>query len=180
MILFALLLVLVIYLMIAYNGLVRKKNKVLTNYSSVDVMLKKRADLIPNLVASVKGYMQHEKTTLVNIVELRSRIAQAEPMSPKRFGLEDTLGQQLGKLLLTVENYPDLKANENTMHLQRSLTEQEEQISAARRAYNAAVNKMNVAVESFPSLIVAKLFGFQKHPFFQADEQSRIQPDVNL
>lgn len=171
---------LLFYLVFTYNQFVRKKNKVLTNFSSIDVMLKQRSDLIPNLVESVKGYMHHEKTTLETIVQLRKNAQQTEFMSQKRFSLEDMLSQQLGKVLFTIENYPELKANENTMHLQRSLTEQEEQISAARRAYNSAVNKMNVAVESFPGTIVAKMFGFEKYPFFQADDQSRNQPKFNL
>lgn len=168
------------YTIFIYNKLVTKRNRVLTNFSSIDIMLNKRANLIPNLVESVKGYMSHELNTLRKIVETREHIQKVKPMSKKRFQFENSLGKQIGNVLLTVENYPNLKANENTMQLQQSLTEQEEQISAARRAYNSSVNQMNVAVETFPSNIVAKLFGFQQHPFFQAEEQVKTNPNIKF
>ena len=131
-----------------------KRNQVSNIRSGVDTQLKRRFDLIPNLVATVKQYITHERELLENISALRSGIQKAAG-DEQRFALNGELSNLISKLNVVVENYPELKANENVMHLQKTLNEIEEQISAARRAYNAAVTDYNNAVEMFPSNIVA-------------------------
>jgi len=142
-------------LIILYNGLVKKRNHVEFSFSGVDVALQNRGELIPNLVASVKVYMDHEKSTLHDITALRNRLLEVDPQSSKRFRMENELTGLLKNLMVTVESYPDLKASENMLQLQRSLNEMEEKISASRRAYNAAVMNLNNAIETFPSNIMA-------------------------
>lgn len=165
-------------IIIIYNGLVRKRNQVQYAFSGVDVALQKRGELIPNLVESVKKYMSHEQNTLNKIVELRSRLKDTKPNSTERFDMENDLTGLLNGLMVNVENYPDLKSNENMLQLQRSLNETEEQISASRRAYNAAVIKMNNAVQTFPSNILANAFNFDLHPFYKADESAKATPNL--
>ena len=166
-------------LIIIYNGLVGKRNMVRNAFSSIDVNLKKRADLIPNLVETVKAYASHEQETLTRVIELRNRIQESTD-DAERFRLEGQLGPQMGKLFALSESYPDLKSNENFLNLQRTLTEVEEQISAARRAYNAAVLDINNAVETFPSNLIANAFGFTRHDFFEANESDRGNVDVKF
>ncbi|WP_281636510.1 LemA family protein [Flavobacterium marginilacus] len=161
-----------------YNGLVRKKNQVEYSFSGVDVELQKRGELIPNLVESVKKYMSFEQNTLKEIVELRSRITQIKPGSAERFSLENDLTEQLKQLMVTVENYPDLKSNENMLHLQRSLNEAEEQISAARRAYNASVKILNDSIQTFPSTLFASIYDFTIRPYFIAEQNSKSVPNL--
>jgi len=141
-------------------------------------MLKKRYDLIPNLVATVKGYAAHERQTLERIAQLREQAVSPGAGPDRQRLIDGELSRLLGGLMARVENYPQLKASSNFMHLQRTLTELEEQISAARRAYNAAVQDYNNAVEMFPGNIVAGMMAFRRQDFFEADPEARGRVEV--
>ncbi|MCI6989378.1 MAG: LemA family protein [Campylobacter sp.] len=167
----------VIFVVMTYNTLIGKKNQVSNIRASVDTQLKKRYDLIPNLVASVKEYMKHEQGILTRITELRSLAINSNDSS-KTFELNNELSKLLSGIKVAVENYPNLKANENVMHLQKSLNEVESQISATRRAYNASVMDYNNSVEMFPTNIIANLFKFSKESFFEALEEEKVAPNV--
>ena len=161
-----------------YNALIAKKNMVLNVFGTIDALLKKRFDLVPNLVATVKGYAAHEKDLLEEITETRAKALAGRISADQQIQFDSQLTTLLTGLFATVENYPDLKANENFMHLQRTLVELEEQISAARRAYNAAVNDYNNAVEMFPTNIVASMMNYQRKNFFQIPEKERLNVDA--
>jgi LemA protein len=163
-----------------YNGLVRKRNLVQEGWSGIDVQLKRRADLIPNLVETVKGYASHEREALDRVTQLRAESMKAQAPAEKG-RVEGMLSGALGNLLAVAENYPDLKASQNFIELQGSLSEVEEQIQFARRYYNGAVRDLNIAVESFPSNLVANAFGFKQAEFFElADPGDRAVPQVNF
>lgn len=161
-----------------YNGLINKKNKVEYAFSSIDVMLKKRRDLIPNLVASVKQYMTHERDLLTNITKLRSQVMNDNINEADRFQAEGQLSAALGQFKVAVENYPDLKSNTNFLQLQASLNEIEEQISAARRAYNASILEYNNGVEMFPTNILAGAMGYTRRASFEIPDFERGNVDV--
>ncbi|MHC4742371.1 MAG: LemA family protein [Planctomycetota bacterium] len=161
-----------------YNSLIGKKNRVRNVFGTIDVMLKKRYDLIPQLVATVKGYMQHERNLLEQITEARAKAASGRLSDDEQVMLDNSVSKMLGKVMVAVENYPDLKANENFMHLQRTMTELEEQISAARRAYNAAIEAYNNAVEMFPTNIIASMMGYQTRHFFEISDKERKNVDT--
>ncbi len=161
-----------------YNSVVGCRNAVGNAESSIDVMLKKRTDLIPNLVASVKQYMQHEAGLLEKITSLRATALNPNASMNERIGAESQLSGALGQLRVAVENYPDLKANQNFLQLQGSLNETEEQISAARRAFNAAILNYNNCLDQFPYNIVASMLGFQRRDFFEIAESERKTPDI--
>ena len=156
-----------------FNTLVVRKNRVRNVFGTVDVMLKKRYDLVPNLVAAVKGYMQHERKVLEEITELRARAMDGKVSNDQKVVMDNMFTKLLSSVMVAVENYPQLKASDNFMHLQRTLNELEEQISAARRAYNAAVTDYNNAVEMMPICIVARMFGYKRHQWFDAGAQAR-------
>ncbi len=158
---------LLLILVFSYNSLVSRRNKVQYAYSSTDVMLKKRRDLIPNLIESVKQYMNFEKALLTDITKLRTQAMDETLTEQQRFEIENKISGVLGKIKVAVENYPDLKSSQNFLQLQASLNEVEEQISAARRAYNAAVMSYNNACEMFPSNIFAGMFGFIRKVSFE-------------
>lgn len=143
-----------------YNSLIAKKNQVSNTFSAIDVMLKKRFDLIPNLVEVVKQYTQHESETLQKITELRNQAVSNNTKDADKFELDQKLSGSIRSLMLNVENYPDLKANSNFIHLQTAWTESEEQIAAARRSYNTSVTSYNNAVMMFPSNLFAGMLGF--------------------
>ncbi|MHC5082885.1 MAG: LemA family protein, partial [Planctomycetota bacterium] len=161
-----------------YNTLVGKRNQIENIFGTMDVMLKKRWDLIPNLVSTVKGYADHERGLFESITEARSKVMAGAAGSEQKVGLENSFMQLLGVVRATVENYPDLKASDNFMHLQRTLNELEEQISAARRAYNASVTDYNNSVEMFPTNIIAGMFNFQRRTLFEIKAGERENPDV--
>ncbi len=163
---------------VLYNSLIGKKNQVEYAYSGVDVQLKKRHDLIPNLVASVKQYMEHERGLLERITELRSRAMNPNLPEGERMQLEAALSGALRNLMVAVENYPQLQANEKFTHLQASLNEVEEQIAAARRTYNAAVTDYNNAIEMFPTNLIASTMGLKRRAVFEAEETERATPSV--
>lgn len=172
------LLLMVIAYAVMYNSLIGKKNQVDYAYSGIDVQLKKRHDLIPNLVATVKQYMEHERGLLERITELRARATTSNLPESERMQAEAQLSGALRSLMIAVENYPQLKANENFLHLQASLNDIEEQIAAARRAYNAAVTDYNNAIEMFPTNLVAGMMGLKRRAVFEAEESERETPQV--
>jgi len=168
------------WLVALYNGLVRKRNLVREGWSGIDVQLKRRADLIPNLVETVKGYASHEREALDRVTELRAQSLKAQAPAEKG-RVEGMLSGALGNLFAVAENYPDLKASQNFIALQGSLAEVEEQIQFARRYYNGAARDLNIAVESFPSNLVAGAFGFEPAEFFElADPGDRAVPKVTF
>ncbi len=171
-----------LFAIIVYNALVRARQMVREAWSGIDVQLKRRADLIPNLIKTVKGYAKHEKDALREVTEMRTR-AQAVPSGDiaGRAAAEGMLSQALGKLFAVAEDYPDLKANENFKDLQDSLEETENEIQMARRYYNGAARALNVRVESFPSNLVASTFGFHQAEYFEiADAREREVPTVSF
>lgn len=159
-----------------YNTLIVKKNQVENVFSTVDVMLKKRYDLIPNLVETVKGYVKHERETLETITQLRAKAVSGTISNDQKIELGDAITKLLPAIFAVAENYPDLKASTNFLNLQRNLTELEEQISAARRAFNAAVNDYNNAVEMFPTNIAASMMGYKRKNFFEIPEIQKQVP----
>ena len=162
-----------------YNSLIGRKNATENAFSSVDTLLKKRYDLIPNLVAAVKNYMQHEKGTLTEITEMRAKAISPDVSAEEKVALDSKITKALGGIMVSVENYPNLKADQTFLQLQRSLNEIEEQISAARRAYNATVNDFNNAVEMFPTSLIAGMMGLSCKSFFTIPQQERQNPDVD-
>lgn len=141
-----------------YNSLISKKNKAHEAFSSIDVIFKKRTDLIPRLVKVVKGYMEHERDTLTEITKIRKQLINKNLKDDQRINLESKLDGMLSKVNIVVEAHPDLKASENFLKLQASLNEVKEQLSATRRAYNAAIYAFNNSVEMFPSNVMPKLW----------------------
>lgn len=162
-----------------YNSLIQKKNQVTNVFGTIDALLKKRHDLIPNLVSSVKNYMEYEKGVLTQITELRARAVSGNLSDDEKVELENKISKVLGGIMVAVENYPDLKANQNFLQLQASLNEIEEQISAARRAYNAAVTDYNNAVEMFPTAMMAGWMHYQPKKIFEIGEEERREVEVN-
>ncbi len=170
------------YAVTLYNRLVRNRQMSEEGWSGIDVQLKRRADLIPNLVDTVKGYVGHERETLERVTELRAQIGNVpEGDVAERGRLEGLLSGAIGRLLAVAENYPDLKANQNFLELQETLGEVENEIQMSRRYYNGAVRNLNVLVESFPSNLVASQFGFAKRDYFEIDDDAdRAVPEVNF
>ena len=162
-----------------YNSLVGKKNQVDNIFASVDAVLKQRYDLIPNLVSSVREYMTHERETLEKITDLRSKALQGGLDNDAKMAIDAKLSAALGGLMVAVENYPNLKANENFLHLQHTLSELEEQISAARRAYNQSVTDYNNAIEMFPTNIMAGFMKLTRKQVFAAPTRERQNVDVD-
>lgn len=161
-----------------YNSLVGKKNQVENAFASIATILKKRYDLIPNLVATVKQYMQHEAGVLTQVTELRAKAVSGGVSPNEAVDLNNQIGKAIGGIMVAVENYPDLKASENFQQLQRTLNEVEEQLSAARRAFNASVTDYNNAVEMFPTNIMAGMMNYERRKLFEVPESERQTPDV--
>jgi LemA protein len=159
--------VIVLWLILSYNGLVQTRTRAQEAWSDIDVQLKRRYDLIPNLVEAVKGYMTHEASVFENVTAARSNAMQAT--GPARVGAENQLSGALKSLFAVAENYPDLKANENFLNLQNELTDTEDKIQAARRFYNGMVRDLNTKIQVFPTNIFAGMFGFAKMDFFGND-----------
>jgi LemA protein len=172
-------LILCIFVIYIYNSLVDKKNQIDRAFSSVDVLLKKRWDLIPNLVAVVKQHLQFEQKTLVEITRLRSRVMSGEVSEEQRLILENQISRTMGNILALIENYPELKSNQHINQLLASLNEIEEQISAARRFYNTAVTEYNNAIEMFPSNLIASPMNYRVKQVFVATSQERQNVDVD-
>jgi len=172
--------VIALFFISIYNSLVRLKNQVKNAWSQIDVQLKRRHDLIPNLIETVKGYMTHERDTLENITKARSQAVAAEGVGDKAKA-EGELTRALGKFNLVVENYPDLKANQNFLSLQEELTSTENKISFSRQNYNDQVLFYNNKIQMFPSNIVAGMFRFTEEEFFEIeDEKEKEVPKVSF
>ncbi len=163
----------ILILIMIYNSLIRKKNQVDNAFGSIDVMLKKRYDLIPNLVETVKQYMTHEKETLAQLTELRTKAISGGLSDDERVDIENKIAKQVSGIMVAVENYPDLKANTNFLQLQGSWNEVEEQISAARRFFNSAVTDYNNAIQVFPNNILAGRMNFKSKKVFEIPEEEK-------
>lgn len=163
---------------VLYNGLVGKRQLVRNGWSDIDVQLKRRADLVPQIVSAVKGYAAHERALFEEIAEKRGAAMAAGDDLSKRGAAEQALARPVGRLVALAENYPDLKANENFLGLQRELAETEDKIEMARRFYNGAVRELNTLVHSIPSNLVAGVFGFREEPFFEIADGDRAVPKV--
>jgi len=157
-----------VYILITYNSFVSRKNKIKQAASGIDVYLTQRFDLIPNLVECVKGYIKYEKETLEEITKMRQLYLQNRSLKDG-----EKLNNECNKIMAVAENYPELKASEQFLNLQKNLTKMESQLQAARRIYNSEVNVYNNKIQMFPSNILAKLFKFQEEEFFQAQEQAK-------
>jgi LemA protein len=166
-----------------YASIITRRNKVQEALSSVDVHLNQRHDLIPNIVALAGRYMEHERALLTDVTRLREEARKTAPTTPagaeKRFALEGELGQRVGQLMVSMEAYPELKADRPVMEAQRTWTETEAQITAARRFYNAAVNQLRNAIQIFPGSIIAGIAGVTAMPFFEAPAEARLAPTVD-
>ena len=163
------LIVMILYVIFLYNDIIRKKNETDKAFGSVDVMLKKRYDLIPNLIETVKQYMIHEATVLSDVTKLRARFSENIPDEDK-VDLHNDISKRLNNIMVSVENYPDLKANRNFLKLQASWNEAEEQISASRRYYNSAITDYNNAIQTFPSNLMTIIFKFSSRKVFEIEE----------
>ena len=168
-----------IFFVSTYNGLIKLRNMVKDQWSQIDVLLKRRADLIPNLVETVKGYTKHEKETLEAVINARNKAVSAQGVE-EEMKANGELSGALSKLFALAESYPDLKANTNFMDLQNNLKDTEDKISYARQFYNDAVLKYKNKLEVFPSNIVASMFGFKPEPFFEATETERENVKVSF
>jgi LemA protein len=175
-----LLVVAVLWFLMTYNGLVRLRNQVRNAWAQIDVQLKRRHDLIPNLVETAKGYMQHERETLESVTKARNLAAQASGAG-EASGAEQGLSRALGQFFLVVERYPDLKANQNFLSLQEELSSTENKIGFARQYYNDETMRYNTRIQSVPANIVAGTCGFQQMEFFELqDEAEREVPEVKF
>ena len=168
-----------LFLVIIYNSLINSKNQVENAFGGIDVQLKKRYDLIPNLISSVKTYMKHEADTLTEITELRAKAVSGNLNDDEKIELDNSISSKLGGIMVAVENYPDLKSSDNFIQLQRSLNEVEEQISASRRTYNAQVTEYNNKVEMFPSNFIASLMNYKRKNVFEIPQDNRENVNVD-
>ena len=172
-------LVLAFYVVGVYNSLINARNKVKDQFAQIDVQLKRRSDMIPNLVETVKGYSKHEEKTFKEVVEARNKMASANGINEELEASNAVTGA-LNKLFALSESYPELKANENFLSLQKDLKETEDKLSYARQFYNDTVYKYNNLRERFPSNIVANIFGFKEVKLFEAKEKDREVPNVKF
>jgi LemA protein len=176
--------IIVLFLIFTYNGLVRLRNMVDEAWNQISVQLKRRHDLIPNLVNAVKGYMEFEQETLTRVVEARSAAVAASEKGPSSAAeagqAENFLTGALRQLFALVENYPDLKANQNVLQLQEELTTTENQIGFSRQHYNSTVRELNTSIQTFPNNTVAGIFGFRERDYFQIAESDAAVPQVDL
>jgi LemA protein len=167
----AIIIAIVLYAVVLYNRLVRQRNLVKDGWSGIDVQLRRRTDLIPNLVDTVKAYAAHERSLFEDIVRARASSIAADNV-PGQALAERALQGSLGRLVALAESYPDLKANQNFLKLQEQLTEIEDQLQMARRYYNGAVRDLNIAIQSFPNTLVSRPLGFKEAPFFELEDRS--------
>ena len=176
--------VIALFLVVTYNALVRLRNMVDEAWNQISVQLKRRHDLIPNLVSAVRGYMDFEQETLTRVIEARSAAVNATERGPRAAHeaaeAENVLTGALRQLFALVEQYPELKANENVMALQEEVTTTENQIGFSRQHYNATVREFNTAIQVFPNVVIAGPFGFRERDYFQIDEADTAVPEVNL
>ncbi len=163
----------VIYLIATYNGLVKLRNRIEAAWSQIDVQLKRRYDLIPNLIETVKGYAAHERTTLESVIDARNRAMAAPSGSHEQAEAENAITGALRQLFALSEAYPDLKANQNFAQLQEELTSTEDRIAYARQFFNDSVLKYNSKIQVFPAVLLANAMGYKAREYFEADDDSR-------
>ena len=176
---FGVLALIVVFVIFTYNGLVKNRIQTKEAWSQLDVQLKRRNDLLPNLIETVKGYAKYESSTLEKVTELRRQITAATtPAEAMR--ASDALTRQISGIFAVAENYPDLKASGNFAHLQEELTNTENKISYSRQLYNSVVSNYNVKLETFPSNLVAAIFGFKAADFLQTPEEEKAVPRVDF
>lgn len=175
----AIIVIIAIFLVGSYNRLVSKSEAVDTSFSNLDVMLERRADLIPNLVSTVKGYTMHETEIINSITDARTKLMNANSVEEKS-NANNELTSSLNALMVVVENYPDLKSSQNFIQLSDELSGTENRIAVARKDYNDAVRDYNLKVKTFPGNILAGMFGFEQKQYFEAKESSREVPSVNF
>ena len=171
--------VLVLIVVGVYNGLVKSRMQTREAWSQIDVQLKRRNDLIPNLIEPVKGYAKYEGDTLAKVTQLRQQVAQASSPA-EAMAASDALSRQVAGIFAVAENYPDLKANTNFMQLQEELTNTENKISYARQLYNSVTSNYNVKLETFPTNVIAGMFGFKQAEFLQVPEEEKAVPKVDF
>ncbi|MEO1843407.1 MAG: LemA family protein [Akkermansiaceae bacterium] len=167
-------------LIMMYNGFISRRNKMRNAFASIDVQLKKRWDLVPQVVETVRAYASHEKEVFESVTKARRGIDAVESDSGERFNYEQDLGAGVARVMMLAEDYPELKAGGQFLNLQRNLTEVESQIAASRRAFNAAVTSWNEGVEMFPGSILAGIFSFESQDWFETPEDQRKVTDVRL
>jgi LemA protein len=168
----AALVALLLYAIVVFNRLVRQRNVVREGWSGIDVQLKRRTDLVPNLVEAVKGYATHERNLLEDITQKRAGSIAAGDVGTQA-AAERALSGSIGRLMAVAEAYPQLKADRNFLELQQQLAEVEDQIQMARRYYNGAVRNLNISIQSFPDVLLARPLGFREEPFFELDDRSQ-------
>lgn len=177
----AIIVVLVIVVIVIYNSLVQLKVRVEEAWSDITVQLKRRADLIPNLIETVKGYAAHEKEVFQKVTEARSAVMDATKQGPEATAKAENMFEGALKSLFAVaEAYPDLKANQNFMQLQQELVDTEDKIQASRRFYNGGVRDLNTKIEMFPSNIIAGMFSFKKREFFEVEDMASVEKPVEV
>ncbi len=181
-IIIAIIVLVIIFFVFTYNKLIKLKNRVKEAWSDIDVQLKRRHDLIPNLIETVKGYAEHEKGIFKEVSEARERALTAtQKGDPKEIeAAENQLKDTLKSLFAVSENYPDLKASENFLELQRELRDTEDKVQSARRFYNRNVKAFNIKIESIPYNFIASMLGYQKEDYFEAQEAERKNPEVKF
>jgi len=167
--------IILLWIISTYNGLIRRRNRTKEAWADIDIQLKRRYDLIPNLVEMVKGYAAHERQLFENVTEARAKAIGAQGMKEKA-AAENSLSNTLKSLFAVAENYPDLKASVNFLELQRELTDTEDKIQAARRFYNTNVMELNTQIESFPANTIASTFGFKQMELFEIAEAVEKEP----
>ncbi len=168
-----------LWLILVYNGLVKLKNRVEEAWSDIDVQLKRRYDLIPNLINTVKGYAKHERETLEKVTEMRAKAMGAKD-TKEQAEAENMLSETLKSLFAVSENYPDLKANQNFLELQKELSDTENKIQASRRFYNGNVRDFNTKIQTFPTNIIAGILGFTEREFFEAEGEEKENVEVKF
>lgn len=171
--------VLVLVVIMLYNALVKTKIRVEEAWSDITVQLKRRYDLIPNLINAVKGYAKHEQTVIENVTKARANAMNAQGVQ-ETAKAENQFEQALKSLFAVSENYPQLRATENFQQLQAELTDTEDKIMAARRFYNGSARDLNIKIDTFPSNVIAKMFGFKKREFFEVEDIASVQNPVNV
>lgn len=167
------------FAVVLYNRLVRLRNQAEEGWAGIDVQLQRRADLVPNLVETVKGYAAHEEGVLTDVTRARAALQQASGPAANA-AASDLLTNALGRLFAVAEDYPDLKASANFGQLQRQLSDIEQELSLARRWYNASVEDLNTATQTFPSVLVASTFGFERREYFEATDDAQATPIVDF
>lgn len=171
-----------VYVLTVYNGLVNLNERVNEAWSDIEVQLKYRADLVPNVVSTVKGYAEHESEVFANVSDARSRMLSAGNNVKQAAEAEGELSQALGRLMMLSESYPELKANENFATLQRQLQEIEDKIQGARRFYNGGARDLNIKIKTFPTNIFARKLGFEKRDYFEVQDRAAVEnaPEVKF